>query len=57
MTWKPELGEMRTTNAQDFEYLRGCFSAVSFNVEGLAQGKTDKGFMHDGILFRLITPV
>jgi hypothetical protein len=36
---------------------RALGGAYIFNLEGLAQGKTDKGFLFGGYLFRLVTRI
>ena len=38
----------------EWESLRQALGLPTFQLEGLTQGKIDRGFLYQGVLFRLI---
>jgi hypothetical protein len=57
---KPEgtIPEIRSWKDTEFYAVnRALGNPYVFDLEGLAMGKTDKGFLHGGYLFRLVSHI
>ena len=60
MVWanmnKGILPELQTDDALEWNALAKAYNiSAGFSIEGLTQGKIDKAFIVQGVLFRLLT--